>query len=81
MWAIESLSIENQILKLKVRGVQTETSCKDGLGCILKSFGCVGDEKFAYLPMYYDYKVSPVRFQRIFQSNISSICNFREKCR
>ena len=49
-------------MKLKVRGVQAKTSFKDGLGCILKSFGCKGDVDFAPLPMYYDYEVFPVRF-------------------
>ena len=46
---------------MKVRGVQTKISCKDaGLGCVLKSFGCIGDAEFGYLPMYYDYEVLPV---------------------
>ena len=57
-----SLSTENGIMKLKVRGVQAKTSFKDGLGCILKSFGCKGDVDFGLLPMYYDYEVFPVRF-------------------
>lgn len=62
LWPVKSLSTENGIMKLKVRGVQTKTSIKDGLGCILKSFGCTGDVEFATLPMYYDYEIFPVRF-------------------
>ena len=66
-------------MKMKVRGLQTKTSCKDGLGCILKSFGCTGDAEFASMQMHFDYEVSPVRFHHFIISSHLKIC--REKRR
>jgi len=55
--AFLSLSTKNNIFELKVRGMQTKMACKDIPGCMLKFLGCIDDNEFGSLPMYYDHEI------------------------
>ena len=54
---------------MKVRGVQTQTNCNDGiktsskniLKSLFKSCGCTSDAYFAPLPMHYAQEIKLVR--------------------